>query len=420
MTILNRYQRQIELVSTVFNKAFITFNNQKPIDSWLSAYFRSNRKHGSKDRRLISSCIFGYFRWYGWIRNIEQNKTSLALLLGYLLDNNEITPLVSFWGNLYGLTEDTLQDFFSASPQELTRKQSLILKYVNQIDIRELNPRIAWDMPISVLSSFQTRPKLWIRSTEQTPKGLFSYLADRKIQFTAHPNHQFSFALQDSINLFEVDDYRKGKLEIQDLSSQGVGLVCNPKPGDIWWDVCAGSGGKSLHLAAMMKGKGLIYATETHQYRLTELRKRISRNDLFNIIKPLEWDGKALPTFKSLPDQVLIDAPCSCSGTWRRSPDIRWHPLDDRITHYSQLQLNLLTLASQILEKGGKIIYATCSIFKKENEEVVESFLHLNPEFEMVTITCPFTGNEFSNGIKFLPPTTDGNVMYVAVLTKKD
>ena len=208
-------------------------------------------------------------------------------------------------------------------------------------------------------------------------------------------------------------------MEIQDITSQAIGEICAPSSDyDIWWDACAGAGGKALHLADLMNNKGKIFASDIRKSAFRELGKRVQKGD-WSSITPLQWNGETTPDFEPLPNKVLIDAPCSCSGTWRRSPDIRWSMTYDDVIKFSELQLEILDRVAKMDLPLQSIFYATCSILKEENEDVVSKFLELHPEFKISSITNPFSGESSNSGLHLLPPQADGIGMFIVKLDRK-
>src|SRR5262249_51214626 len=150
--------------------------------------------------------------------------------------------------------------------------------------------------------------------------------------------------------------FERGALEIQDLAAQAVALGCDPDPGDRWWDVCAGAGGKALHLATLMGGKGVVVATDVNAARLKEAARRARRSPLRNVTTKL-WDGRRVAGKPRSFDGVLVDAPCSAIGTWRRNPDARWTTTRDAISRLGEIQSQILDAAAPGVRPGGTLFY---------------------------------------------------------------
>jgi 16S rRNA (cytosine967-C5)-methyltransferase len=172
-------------------------------------------------------------------------------------------------------------------------------------------------------------------------------------------------------DLFRTAEFQAGEFEIQDVASQIVSLLCAPKPGETWWDACAGDGGKTLHLSELMENKGLIWASDRAEWRLKRLKQRAARAKVFNYRAAL-WDGGVkLPT-KTKFDGVLVDAPCSGMGTWQRNPHARWTTTLSDVKELAEIQKQLLLHASAAVRPGGKLIYAVCTLARTETDGVAD------------------------------------------------
>lgn len=183
--------------------------------------------------------------------------------------------------------------------------------------------------------------------------------------------------------LFNLPAFKDGLFELQDEASQLVGHLVAPQPGERVLDLCAGAGGKTLQLGALMGSKGSLMATDISAKRLERMTPRMRRAGLSNV-RPVAITGMSdthLKRAKGTFDRILIDAPCSGTGTWRRNPDLKWRPLN--LDELNQTQAELLQDAVRLLKPGGRIVYATCSILPEENERIVEQFLANNPEFRL-------------------------------------
>jgi 16S rRNA (cytosine967-C5)-methyltransferase len=201
-----------------------------------------------------------------------------------------------------------------------------------------------------------------------------------------------------------LEPYRKGKVEVQDEGSQMVCLLADARPGMQVLDLCAGGGGKTLGLAAAMGGKGQVYACDVNRARLERLRPRLKRAGAHNVqLRRLaSEDDPWLGTLAGGIDRVLVDAPCSGSGTWRRSPDLKWRLTPESLDRYVEMQGKLLRAAAPLVKEGGRLIYATCSILPRENEDQVRAFLAERPDFQVLSVcdiwpdavggTCPVEG----------------------------
>ena len=185
----------------------------------------------------------------------------------------------------------------------------------------------------------------------------------------------------------KTDFFREGLLRIQDEGAQLVSYLINPKNNENILDVCAGTGGKTTHLAAIMKNDGHILAIDRHPGKLTELRKEITRLGINNINTQQVDLSIMLPiTLKEKFDQVLVDAPCSGTGTLRRNPEIKWRTKALDLEGYAAIQKTILQNAAPAVKKGGRLIYCTCSLLPAENEDVIRHFLMKNPQFTLGTI----------------------------------
>ena len=221
-----------------------------------------------------------------------------------------------------------------------------------------------------------------------------------------------------SADLFRDPEFQRGRFEIQDLSSQAVGLICAPKPGQTWWDACAGEGGKTLHLSDQMENKGLIWASDRAEWRLKILKRRASRAGVFNY-RAAHWNGGSkLPTKTSF-DGVLIDAPCSGVGTWHRNPYARWSTTAEDVTKLGELQHTLLAHAAPGVKPGGRLLYSVCTLTRSETLDVVDRFEREFPSFARESIANPLNPSALPSQKFFLyPQEFGGNGMFVAAWRK--
>jgi 16S rRNA (cytosine967-C5)-methyltransferase len=215
--------------------------------------------------------------------------------------------------------------------------------------------------------------------------------------------------------LFLTKEFHAGEFELQDISSQAVGLICTPGAGQIWWDACAGEGGKTLHLSDLMGNKGLIWASDRAAWRLKKLKRRAARAGIFNY-RAAEWDGGSrLPTRTKF-DGVLVDAPCSGIGTWLRNPQARWTTTWQDVQELSRLQQQLLRNAATALKPGGKLIYSACTLARAETVVVAETFERSGAEFQRVDFRNPLSPESAAQSRLCLwPQQFGGNGMFVAV-----
>ncbi|MFA5206052.1 MAG: class I SAM-dependent methyltransferase [Lentisphaeria bacterium] len=272
----------------------------------------------------------------------------------------------------------------------------------------------------TLLPWLQRRPPLWLRVQRGEPAAVLAELAAAGLCPEPHARLAGAVRVGDArINVFTLPAYREGRVEIQDLASQAVGAVCAPRPGERWWDACAGAGGKSLQLGALMANRGTVFATDIREYKLEDLRRRARRAGLCNI-QCRGWDGKPLSPRKATFDGVLVDAPCSCSGTWRRNPGARWSAEADEPARLAALQRQILHAAASGVRPGGVLVYATCSLFRGENEDVVAAFLADHPQFQPEPFTDPITGETVSAGMRLFPPWAgDSDALFTARLHRQ-
>ncbi len=416
----------------------------KPADRAVASYFKMNKKYGSKDRKFLYEVVFSFFRWLGWTRYLlKESCHSLKLdlfavsdrvmlqiiLSSLLLDNLKEKEILLYWMNELKVNHSVLKDFENA--KKVIEKVSLfkgLLRFFGihkEVLCSELIPEWAYaKIPADAekdkfIEYGQTRPPIWLRIQAKDNSLLLKELAENNVVYRFHATVKNALCIMNSRqSIYNFESFNKGFFEIQDIGSQVIGLVASPKPGQRWWDCCAGAGGKTLQLSTIMENKGKIIASDIREYKLDDLKKRARRDEKSNI-ECRAWDGDSLRKKKSQTfDGVLVDAPCSCSGTWRRNPDARWHTEPSEVEELSKIQSRIIRNVSSVVKSGGVLVYATCSFFEEENIKVIKDFLTDHQDFELDPFTNPLNGNQTRGFLQVYPWDADCDSMFVARLVR--
>ncbi|GAC1473671.1 MAG: RsmB/NOP family class I SAM-dependent RNA methyltransferase [Isosphaeraceae bacterium] len=410
------------------------FQEQRRADRAISQALRNRRDLASPDHRFIAESVFALFRWHGWLEGLQLNRIEERLLLAWILDASVVHPVCRVWGKLLGRDASRLVALGDA-PSWTARAEGLKrwgegrginadpwrlfpnwLREHLPLPPGEGSPKVRY---LQVLDTFQKRPVLWVRSQAPDGEGLWTELKNSGLKPWVHRTVTRAARLSPDADVYHLPAFLRGSLEIQDLSSQAVGLVCDPDPGERWWDACAGAGGKSLHLATLMGGKGVVVASDTHEFRLKEAVRRARRSPFRNITTKV-WDGKGKHVAgKSRSfDGVLVDAPCSAIGTWRRNPDARWSMGPEAIPRLADLQLQLLQAASHGVKQGGTLVYSVCTITPAETHEVVKRFLASSLDFALDPFTNPLNGVPTNGTLLIWPQESDSGAMFIARMVR--
>jgi 16S rRNA (cytosine967-C5)-methyltransferase len=275
----------------------------------------------------------------------------------------------------------------------------------------------ASDHLLRLITAFQTPPPTWLRARPGSKTRVMAVLRNAGIEAKESDRLPDALAVPRGRNLRALAPQLKGLMEIQDLASQVTGLICAPRPDERWWDACCGSGGKSLHLMDLMDGRGHILATDIRPGILESAERRLREARVAGVTCRL-WDGLKQPLPHEVFDGVLVDAPCSGIGTWHRNPDARWRMSAEEVERLSAVQADLLAKCAQRVRGGGVLIYATCTLTRKENEDVVRRFLAAAPEFSPASFPHPVDGSPCEGQAWVYPWQDSCNGMFVARLVK--
>ena len=411
-------RKQAELAAPLVRQLEEAVRQGHPADQTLRRYYREHPEFGSRDRRFFSALVFAWFRWRGWLAPAEPLHCALA----YMLDAAEPHPAVTRLVEQSGCRRIQPQSVGGMSLALKSRQVGAWLG-IPPPPIEQLAP--VW-LPaqlyvphgrepsahlLQCIQAFQVRPPTWIRTARNNQERMCAALARRAIPATVHPQITGAIGLPGAPNLEGLAT--ESPFEIQDLSSQCVGWICAPAGGEYWWDVCAGAGGKSLHLADLMEHQGAILATDVRSGSLQALRQR-AHNRRRNMIACRTWDGVRDPAPGQYFDGVLIDAPCSGIGPWARNPDARWRTTEREIAGRRIVQDQLLLAGADKVRPGGRLVYAVCTLTADETQATISKFLGMRHDFQLAPTKHPLTGQLTSGSIWIWPWEAASNGMFIA------
>ena len=411
--------RQAAVLIIVLDESRLAVQSGLPLDTFLARVYTGHPEFGSRDRRLFSSTLFSYYRWKGWIDSVAP-CTEAACVLASLLDAREIPPAITALVPRSGLPESRLAPMGGLALDDKARGLGTLCG-------RGLSPTAlvpAWILPMlgdnaaQMIESFQSPPPTWLRVNPAQHAAVMEALRQAGGDPQAHPRMASAIATRRGVALRTLPRPLRAHIQIQDLASQAVGLVCAPHPGERWWDACCGSGGKTLHLAELGGPETPILATDVRPAILRELARRTAEAGMKSISTAL-WNGMTECPPEGLFDGILVDAPCSGTGTWHRNPDARWRLAQDAMASLLECQSTILKACTARLKPGGILVYATCSVAAAENEQRVARYLLEAPEMRLLPSHNPLTGQAVTGPIRIHPWDGPCNGMFIARFSRE-
>ncbi|HBV21763.1 MAG TPA: SAM-dependent methyltransferase [Nitrosomonas sp.] len=417
----------MHLIPSQLDKAVVAIRTllplEYPADAILRRFFQENPKLGAHDRTFIAETTFGILRHRLFLEHIVDSVTPRTLLLAYLVrfqgvnlrelktwaKESEIKWLPNIKAVKIASQPLTIQ---AELPDWLVEK---LQHFMPDADILNLGLSLQKTAPLDL------RVNTLLAKREQVLEAL----VQDDIRAEPMPFSPCGIRLLDKPAINRHPLFLSGKIEVQDEGSQLLGYLLAPRRGEMVADFCAGAGGKTLLLGALMHSKGRLYAFDISEKRLNNLKPRLKRSGLSNIhiqritnendLKIKRLSGKF--------DRVLVDAPCSGLGTLRRNPDLKWRQSPQSIVELKAKQAAILSAAAGLVKPGGRLVYATCSFLPEENQEIIEDFKTENPEFDLLNCTELLAEQRITvNTGEFLqlsPSTHQTDGFFAATLTCK-
>jgi 16S rRNA (cytosine967-C5)-methyltransferase len=391
MTPAARLTAAIELLAAVED-------SPRPADQVASYYFKGRRYIGAKDRRAVAEVVWRVLRhrarlnW--WLEYLgHADRSSRALVFADMA--------------LEGMTPEPelFQGTHAAFPPDAPERRLLETLLGRKIFHHDMPAWVRSEYPewmterltalfgdklLAEMGAMRDEAPLDLRvnTLKATRDSAAKALAAEKIISKPTALSPICLRLAKRAALVQLTAWRDGLVEVQDEGSQLVALLTDPKPGMVVIDYCAGAGGKTLALAARMENKGRLVACDVAEWRVDRGLLRLRRAGVHNVTRRVisgesdKWIKRAAKSF----DRVLVDAPCTGTGTWRRNPDAKWQLTEETCSELVVRQRAILTSAARLVKPGGRLVYATCSILPEENEQQIEAFLVANPDFTAVPV----------------------------------
>lgn len=385
---------------------FAIFQEGRYADKVIEYTLRQNPKAGSRDRAFIAETTYEVVRYYrlyaeilGYAPLAEADFWKMCAI-HFVITRDLDLPA---WSEFKGLDAKQIREKAAVLAQTRAVRES-IPDWLDQLGAAELGER--WDATLHWLNR-PARVVLRANRLKTTRADLQKNLQKDGIE-TKPEGPCDALVLERRQNVFQTKAFKDGLFEVQDFSSQLVAPFLAPEPGMRVVDACAGGGGKTLHLAAMMQGKGQLIALDTLAWKLDELRQRARRAGASNIETRVIDSRKVIKRLHNSADRLLLDVPCSGLGVLRRNPDSKWKLQPEMIEKLRATQQDILQFYSPVLKPGGRMVYATCSVLPSENERQVQQFLASEAG-------TPFTLLEEK---KILPQDNGYDGFYMALLGK--
>ncbi len=407
----------------------LTFSS--PADAKLGEFFRNNRELGTKDRAFVAESVYGVLRRLRFLSTVTANDENdpddaRKLILAYLL-------------RVQGMSIRELEPLLNEQQKEwahmIKAKPTDNLPLAVQADVRDwlwdkLVAQYGEEQALTIGRSMHEQASLDLRVN--TIKGnrddvLAKLIAENTsgiTNITKTPYSPVGIRMPNRMNIGRHVLFTEGKIEVQDEGSQLLSYLVAPKRGMMVADFCAGAGGKSLAMGALMRNTGRLYAFDVSEKRLHNLGQRLKRSGLSNLhaqVISSETDPK-LKRLNGKFDRVLVDAPCSGLGTLRRNPDLKWRQMPEDIAELNIKQANILARAARLTKTGGRLIYATCSLLSDENEKIAEQFLAAHPDFKLLNAAEILAQQQIAldtgNYLKLLPHLHNTDGFFAAVFEK--
>ncbi len=363
------------LAKSISEILFSVFSEGKKADKVIEYQFKNHRQWGSRDRATIAEISYEIIRHWRWLwflnqKEIQLSTKNLFQIIGtYLHWKGEFIPEWLNYEPVQPIARENLSlaiaesypdDFFNLMCQEIGNQ---------------------WNIEAHTLNT-PAKVVLRVNTLKISKTDLQKLLLQQNIETVFLEDYPNALLLQSKLNIFQNEYFQKGFFEIQDANSQKIAEFCEIQSGMRIIDACAGAGGKTLHLANLMKNKGRVLAMDIEEYKLKELNKRKIRAGADNIeIRKIEKN--TIKRLKHSADRVLLDVPCSGTGVLRRNPDAKWKIDATFIQENQKKQQFILNNYCEMTKIGGKLIYSTCSILPSENEKQIENFLSQHSNFEL-------------------------------------
>ncbi|WP_442678076.1 RsmB/NOP family class I SAM-dependent RNA methyltransferase [Sphingomonas sp. ASY06-1R] len=389
MTPSARLQAAIDIVDQVI---FAASAGGAAADTLIARYFKTRRYAGSKDRRAVRELAYAAMRRAG-----EMPASGRAALLGLAQDRPELLGL--FDGAPHCPAPITAGDVPAPAGLAPAWLADQLVKTLGADELPALLERAPLDIRVNRLKA--TRDEM----LAALPDAVAGSLSPDALR------------LPEGTNVEALPAFAAGKIEVQDEGSQLIAAACGAAPGRLIVDLCAGAGGKTLALAAAMEGKGRLIACDVDRPRLSRLPPRAERAGAGLIELRLlngSREREGLSDLNHAADVVLIDAPCSGTGTWRRNPESRWRLTPVRLDRLRSTQAEVLKIGAGLVRPGGRLVYAVCSLLDGEGRDQVDRFLHAHPGWARLD---PLRAGRVHGAGRRLTPAHDGtDGFFIAVL----
>ncbi len=363
------------LVFTVIDSLNDIFNEDVYADKAVEKALKRDKRWGSRDRRFVAETIYEIVRWKRLYAEIAEVKAPYS--------RPNLWRLFSVWCVLRGIQ---LPDWKQIEPtptrrikgrfdelSKIRKFRESIPDWIDEICLGELGEEV-WNKEMAALNK-QAEVILRTNTLNISKKKLQQELSKENIETEFIRGYESALRLPERANVFKTNAFKQGFFEVQDASSQLVAEYLEVEPGMKVVDTCAGAGGKTLHIASLMKNKGQIIAMDIYESKLKKLKVRAKRNKAHNIETRVIDSTKPIKKLYGKADRVLIDAPCSGLGVLRRNPDSKWKLQPEFLDEIKNVQQSILQQYSKMVKSGGKLVYATCSILPSENQQQVDKFL---------------------------------------------
>jgi 16S rRNA (cytosine967-C5)-methyltransferase len=394
-----------------------------PADAVVSRYFRDHHQLGHADRAFVAETVFAVLR---------RGRSVEARCAGRLSDRNRLLVALAV---TRGWSQRELAPVLKASEEEW-------LGAAKAMPESGLPPAVRCDLPdwlyaaleaqygadeVLRLAAALNQPApldLRVNTLKTNREAVLARFAAEGIAAVPGSLSPLAIRLRDKPALARHPLFLAGAFEVQDEGSQLLGYLLEPRRGEMVVDFCAGAGGKTLLLGALMKNTGRLYAYDVSDKRLARLKPRLARSGLSNV-HPVRIEHERDSRIKRLAgkvDRVLVDAPCSGLGTLRRNPDLKWRQGEDSIAELAVKQAAILDAAARLVRPGGRVVYATCSLLTAENEAVVDAFLAGHPDFTLAPASQVLARHDIvldGDTLRLLPHRHNTDGFFAAVLDRK-